>query len=451
MALDLIIRNGTLVTPTGQHEADIGVRDGRFVAIEPRGALREPAAEDVDATGLHVLPGVIDGHVHFREPGLELQETWLTGTRAAVMGGVTTALDMPNNLPPTDTVERAHAKLALAARSAYCDFGTFGLVGPSGASVADLVGTGLLVGLKVFLGPTTGGLSAPGDDGLRTALTSAREASMRVAFHAEDRSVIAARETGLRAALRTDVGAHLESRPPDAEVTAIDHAARLLHETDAAGHVLHLSSADGLAAVAAWRARGCDLTCETTPHHALLDKDVYDRFGGVAKANPPLRGGGHASALVEALADGRIDCLASDHAPHLLADKQRESIWDVPAGIPGVETLLPLMLSEVAAGRLTLERLVALTAEGPARTWNLWPRKGTVSAGADADLTLVNLQRRGVIRAAELHGKNNVTPFEGWPTRGAPVATIVRGRVVMRDGELLVEPGWGQAVTRRSS
>lgn len=445
----LIVRNGTLVTASDRREVDIGIADGRIAAIVPRGELPLPADEVIDASGLHIIAGLIDGHVHFREPGLEHEETWLTGTRAAVMGGVTTVLEMPNTLPPTDTAERARAKLDLAARSAYCDFGMLGLVGPSIEPLATLVEPGLVVGLKVFLGPTTGGLSAPGNDDLRRALVTARDAGLRVAFHAEDRSIVEGAEERLRAEGRTDSLAHLESRPITAELAAIDRIGRLLEETGAAGHVLHVSSRDGLEAIDRWAGRA-DLTSEVTPHHALLSRDVY-RDGGLARVNPPIRGEPHSSALLAALVDGQFEVVASDHAPHLADDKRDGSIWDVPSGFAGVETLLPLLLTHaVDFAGMSLERLTNVTAAGPASIWRL-ARKGWVRQGFDADLTLVDLDREGVISADRLHGKNNATPFEGWRTRGAPVATIVRGRVVMRDGQLLAEPGWGRPVTRGSS
>ncbi|MEP7158062.1 MAG: dihydroorotase family protein [Chloroflexota bacterium] len=450
MATDLLVRNVTVVAASGRRVTDIAIAGGRIAGLLAPGSTPfVPAVETIDASRLFALPGLIDGHVHFRSPGLEHEEDWLTGTRAAVFGGVTTVLDMPNTVPPTDSVDRAREKLALADASAYCDFGLFGLVGEGSDSVADLAGSGLVVGLKVFLGLTTGGLAAPDDDGLRRALIAAAASGLRVAFHAEDRAIIADAEAGLRAADRMDAIAHLESRPVEAEVAAIDHAGRLLAETGAAGHVLHLSSAAGLARVAAWRQRGVDLTCEVTPHHLLLGKDAYE-LGGLAKVNPPIRGEPDASQLLAALSGGQLDCVASDHAPHTAADKSRPNIWDVSAGFAGVETLLPLMLNAVNDGRLSLERLVHATSEAPAKTWGLWPRKGAIAVGADADLTLVDLDRVGTIRAADLQGKNNLSPFEGRAMRGEVVLTIVRGHIVVRDGQLVGEPGWGQPLRTNS-
>jgi dihydroorotase len=444
VAIDLLIRNVTLVSPAGQRVVNIFIADGEFSAILAPGPLPfAPAGETINGTGLVALPGLIDGHVHFREPGLTHEESWLTGTRSAVFGGVTTVLDMPNTVPPTDSVERARAKLALAELSAYCDYGILGLVGESADKAGELAGSGLVVGLKAFMGPTTGDLPSPDEDQLSRALEHARVSGLRVAFHAEDRATI---DAARQAEQRSDAIAHLETRPARAEVIAIEHVARLLQAANARGLICHVSSALGLHTIESWRGEGVDISCEVTPHHVLLGREVYADFGGVAKVNPPIRGEPDSSALLAALADGRIDTIASDHAPHLAADKVRASIWDVPSGFAGVETLLPLMLTAVHDGHLSLERLVHATSEAPAKTWGLWPRKGSVEVGADADLTLVDLNRAGEIRAADLHGMNNASPFEGRATRGAVVTTIVRGKIVVRDGTLTGAPGWGRHV-----
>ena len=445
MAPDLVIRNGTLVSSSGRRRADVAIADGQISEIAA--TIDAAGVGDViDATDQFVLPGLIDGHVHFREPGLEHEETWLTGSRAAVMGGITTVLDMPNTVPPTDTADRARAKLALAARSAYCDFGIFGLVGESLDPLPELANSGLVVGLKVFMGPTTGGLRAPDDDGLRSALAIARQAALRVAFHAEEREMIEGFETALRESGRTDPLAHLEAREAS-EATAIAHIGGLLVQTRAAGHILHLSTQAGMEFVDQLRT-ALDLTSEVTPHHLLLERDVYATAGGVARVNPPIRGGEDAAALRAALADGHIDMVATDHAPHLADEKRRASIWDVPSGFAGVETMLSLLLTRgVHEGWMSLERLVAVTSEAPARIWGL-SQKGRVEPGADADLTIIDLDKPGTISAATLHGLNNLSPFEGWSTRGAAVTTIVRGRPVVRDGALVGEPGWGANVIR---
>jgi dihydroorotase len=441
---ELVITGGTLVTGAGRRRADVGINGGRFAAFAGTGALAASAKEVIDAAGQFVLPGLVDGHVHFRQPGLEAKEDWLTGSRAAVMGGVTTVLDMPNTVPPTADVTTARAKAELAAASAYCDFGLIGLLGADNADdLTGLLGSGLVRALKVFLGPTTGGLTAPDDAGLERGLSAARQAGLRVVFHAEESAIIERGEAQARRAGRHDALAHLVSRPAAAEVSAIERVGRLLERTGAAGHIAHLSSADGLAALEGWRERGTDLTCEVTAHHVFLGRGDYARMGSLVKCNPPVRGEPDGSALLAALADGRVDVVASDHAPHAPADKPGEDIWAAAAGIAGVETTLPLLLTAVSEGLLPLERLVAAFAEGPARLWGL-SDKGRLEPGADADVTIVDLARTSVIRGQNLHGKHGLTPFEGWHTMGAPVATFVRGRVVMRDGHLVGRPGWGK-------
>ena len=292
--VDLIVRNATLVTAAGRGAIDIAIDDKRFVALRPRGELQVSGKLEIDADGLVALPGVIDSHVHLREPGLEHEEDWLTGTRAAVMGGVTTVLDMPNTVPPTDTVERARHKRALADASAYCDFGIFGLLFDRPNDALQLINEGLVVGLKAFMGPTTGNLGPPGDESVRAALA---KSGWRVSFHAEDEWEIESEIEALPDRGRDRAQAHLASRTVEAEVLAIDHVAQIVLESGGAGHVAHVSSIDGLRRIASWAAKGADLTCEVTPHHMLLDLDVYESFRGVAKVNPPIRGRHHACLL----------------------------------------------------------------------------------------------------------------------------------------------------------
>ena len=440
---DLIVRNGTLVTGDGRRPADIAIRHGLVAAVEEHGRLISHATSELDATGRFVLPGLIDGHVHFRQPGLEHKETWLTGTRAAVMGGVTTVLEMPNTIPPTDSLAAVEAKLGLAQAQAYCDYGLLGLLGADNqALLADLLAAPAVVGLKAFLGPSTGELAPPPNDVLGAGLSLSAAAGRRVAFHAEDAALVgaAAKGNGL---------AHLASRPVAAEVSAIDRVGQLLAETGAAGHILHLSSAEGLAAVRRWRTAGVDVSCEVSAHHCFLSADDYDRLGGLMVCNPPIRAAGQGDALLAGLADGVVDCIASDHAPHTPADKTGADGRPVAPGINGIETTLPLFLTRgVDAGRLTLERLVEAFAERPAQLWGLWPRKGSTAVGADADLTIVDLDRRATIRGAGLHGMHHLTPFDDWPVRGTAVAAIVRGRLVMQEGRLVGEPGWGRPIAR---
>lgn len=442
---DLVVRNGTVVSPDALMQADLAIRDGRFVAIADRGALdlRAPGlegAEVVDASGLHLLPGVIDAHVHFREPGLEHKEDWSSGSEAAVMGGVTTVLEMPNTIPPTDSGDRVREKQRLAEGRSWVDFGLFGLLARGGLERMRPMAEASVVGFKCFLGDTTGALPAPDETELLAALREAASLGLRVGFHAEDRAIIAPLVEAAQAAGRTDALAHGETRPIEAEVAAIARACRLAADARAAIHVHHLSSMAGLSAVEAGRAQGVDITAEVTPHHLLLSTDDIEHLGSVTRVNPPLRSPGEAAALMQSLVKGGIEMVASDHAPHTRAEKSGRDVWQVSPGFSGVEILVPLLLTAVQLGQLTLQDVVRVTSEGPARAWGIHPRKGAIAVGSDADLTLVNLSREGVIDQDRLHGKESVTPFHSHQTVGTPVITIVRGRVVMRDGQLVDSP-----------
>ncbi len=439
--LDLIVEHGTLVSDSAMYAADLGIAQGRIAAIAAPGALDQPAARRLDASHRFVLPGVVDGHVHFREPGLEYKEDFGTGSRAAVMGGVTTVLEMPNTRPPTATAALVEAKRELAEAKAYCDFGLYGLLADDNVDELAPMARAGVVGYKCFLGESTGSIPPPDNGTLLEALGVAQTVGLRVGFHAEDSQILQHLIRRHRAEGRTDPLAHLDSRPWIAEVEAIQRVALFAQYTGARIHIFHLSSSQGLATIESWRARGVDITTEVTPHHAWLSADDAERVGNLLRINPPVRERGHGEALLAALVDGRIDAIATDHAPHTLAEKAGANVWEVTSGFVGVETSVSLFLSyAVKVGRMTLPQFVRAASTGPARTWGLYPRKGALQVGADADLTIVDLDRPGTVDAARLHGKNNPTPFEGFPLTAQPVATVVRGRVVMLDGSLVGSP-----------
>jgi dihydroorotase len=299
-----------------------------------------------------------------------------------------------------------------------------------------------VVGFKCFLGQSVGDIPAPDDGVLLDALARSAALGLRVAFHAENDQILQHRTRALRAAGRHDVLAHLDGRPALAEVESIQRVALFAAETGARIHILHLSSQEGLATVEEWRSRGVDVTCEVTPQHCFLSADDVARLGSIARINPPIRASGHGAALLDGLARGVVNSIATDHSPHLASEKLHVDIWQALSGFAGVETSLRLFLTlAVSTGRLTLSQLVRATSEKPARVWGLYPRKGVIRVGSDADLTLVDLEREDTIEAARLHGKNNLSPWEGVRTRGLAVGTVVRGRVVMRDGALCLAPG----------
>jgi dihydroorotase len=447
-AFDLVVRNGTLVTSRQISSADIGVIGERIAAIAAPGDLDAEARATLDATGRYVLPGVIDGHVHFREPGLEYKEDLGTGSRAAVMGGVTTVLDMPNTLPTTSTAELVEQKRRLAESKAYCDFGLYGLMVQDSIEQLAAMAEAGVVGFKCFLGRSTGDIGPPDDGRLLDGMSIIAGLGMRSAFHAENDAIMQHRIRKLRAAGRTDPLAHVESRPVLAEVESIQRVGLFASHTGAKIHILHLSSGPGLRAIEEWRGKGVDITCETTPQHCFLTSDDMATLGPILRINPPVREPGHGDALLSGLASGAVTAIATDHSPHLRSEKLHDDIWQAVSGFTGVETSLRIFLTYgVHAGRLTLQQLVRATSEGPARAWGLFPRKGALEVGSDADLVVVDLSLEDVIEERRLHGKNNLTPFEGRRTRGAPVATVVRGQVVMRDGEL-VGPPRGRMVPR---
>lgn len=441
--VDLVIWNGTVVTPEAETAADVAIDDGRFVAIAPRGSLDVQADEEFDATGFHVLPGVIDGHVHFREPGFEHKEDWRTGSTAAAFGGVTTVLDMPNTDPKTDSADAVEQKRRLAEEKSHVDFGIVGLLVQDNVPALRALADAGVVGYKCFLGETVGNIPAPDDGMLLDGLREIAATGLRIGFHAENAEIIRHRVARLKREGRTDPQAHVDARPPIAEVEAIQRMGLYALHCGTRIHIFHLSSREGLEAIDAWRARGVDITCETAAHYVFKTAEEMDRLGVRLKVNPPVRWGreGHGDALLAGLRDGRVDQIATDHAPHTAEEKLTGDAWTAMSGFPGVETSLSSFLTHgVHAGRMSLRELVRATSEGPARTWGIYPQKGAIRIGSDADLTIVDLEREGVIRDEALHSKNAVTPYDGDPVKGLPVATIVRGQFVLRDGAIVGPP-----------
>lgn len=438
---DLVITNGTVVTSDAMFPADLAINEGRFVAIAEPGGLGLDAAEVYDAAGKYVLPGVIDGHVHFREPGWEYKEDFGSGSRAAVMGGVTTVLDMPNTKPPTDNPEHVELKRRLAEEKSYCDFGILGLLVQENVAELQPMARSGVVGYKCFLGETVGNIPAPDDGMLLDGLREVAATGLRIGFHAENNQIMQhlirqAKESG-----RTDALAHVDTRPALAEVESIQRMGLFAKHTGTKIHIFHLSSRDGLKMIDEWRAKGVDITTETGAHYSFLTSEDMRTLGSMLRMNPPVREPGHGDALVAGLADGRVTAIATDHSPHTKEEKLNDNIWIAISGFAGVETSVRLFLTyAVHANRMTLQQFVRASSEGPAKTWSLYPRKGAIQLGSDGDLTIIDLDQEGVIREAELHGKNNANPFEGHKTRGRAVATIIRGRIVMRDGELTGPP-----------
>lgn len=444
--LDLVLSGGTIVDTETRARADIAIRDGIIVAIGAPETM--PAArERVDVTGLHLIPGGIDVHVHFREPGYTHKEDWGTGTAAAAMGGVTTVFEMPNTHPPTRSVVELRQKQE-AARKACVDFGIYGLLAEDNLGELEALADAGVNAFKCFMGNTFGNLPSPSTGAMLEGFEIIAGTGLRISLHAETWSIMAHRQKRLMAAGRNDPLAHIAARPAVVAAEAVARAAILAEWTGARIHVLHISSALELPHLAAAKARGVDVTGETCPCYLLLDTRDYERLGSVIRVNPPVREASDAAAIWEALGSGLIDMIATDHAPHLPEEKRKAVIWEADCGFPGVETQMPLMLTQVAAGRLSLEQYVRISSFAPAKAFGLWPHKGRIGIGAHADIAVLDLDRRETIRAERLQSRGKITPFEGVETIGAPVHTLVRGRFVQRDRLLCADvAGWGRQVT----
>lgn len=432
-SFDLLLRGGTIVNHDGIGPADLGVRDGRIAAI---GDLTQASAGRVqDCTGLHLLPGVIDSQVHFREPGLDHKEDLETGSRAAVMGGVTTVFEMPNTSPQTTSPEALADKIRRGHHRMHCDFAFWvGGTHENAADVAELERLPGAAGIKVFIGSSTGSLLVEDDAGLTEILRRIRR---RAAFHAEDEAMLRERK-GLR--VPGDPSSHPVWRSPEAALKATQRLVRIARETGARIHVLHISTAEEMRFLAAHKDVA---TVELTPHHLTLDgTEAYARLGTLVQMNPPVRDAAHRDGLWWGLSQGVADVLGSDHAPHTLEEKAKP-YPDSPSGMTGVQTLVPIMLDHVAAGRLSLARFVDLTSAGPQRAFGL-ARKGRLALGYDADVTLVDLKRRETITNAWIASRCGWTPYDGTRVTGWPIGTVVRGQVVMWEGSLET-PSRGEA------
>lgn len=422
----LVIENATL--PDGRtRDVRVDSHDGTIDAV----GRSLDGSESLDAADHRLFPGMIDAHIHFREPGFSHKETWITGSQSAAAGGVTTVVDQPNTDPPTVTGAAYDEKAALAAQSCV-DYGINGGVTPAWEP-EELLARPLFALGEVFLADSTGsmGIEPP----LFTdAVERATERGVVVTVHAEDAEYF---DESVRD--RTDSDAWSAFRTPEAERAAVEHACTLGADHGATLHFAHASTPEAIDIAAT-----AGMTCEVTPHHLLLSRDDWTELGSLGRMNPPLRSEDRRQAVYERVADGTADIIATDHAPHNRQEKQG-SVWDVPSGVPGIETALPLLLEEARRGRLSYERVRDLTAANPARIFDL-PAKGRIEPGRDADLVLVDPDATREITAADLHTKCDWTPFEGW--EGVfPKWTMVRGRFAYRDGAF--EDTTGQNVRDR--
>jgi dihydroorotase len=431
---DLLIRGGMVATPSGIAAADVGVVGGKIAALGSLAGAK--AAEFYDAQGLHVLPGVIDTQCHFREPGNEHKEDLESGSRAAVLGGVTAIFEMPNTSPPTTTRAALEDKLARAANRMHCDYAFY--VGASPGNVgalAELERLPGVSGVKAFLGSSTGTLLLDQEQDILAAL---KAGNRRMAVHSEDEARLNARKD-LR--VKGDPRSHPLWRDAEVARLSTERVLRLARQAGRRVHVLHVTTEEELPLLAGARDVA---SVETTPQHlTLAAPECYERLGTYAQMNPPIRESRHREALWKAVNEGLIDVIGSDHAPHTREEKDK-TYPDTPSGMPGVQTLVTILLDQVNAGRMSLERFVDLTSAGAARIFSI-AGKGRIARGFDADFTIIDLKAKKTIENSWIASKCGWTPFDGMETTGWALATIIRGQIVMRDRALTL-PAKGQPV-----
>jgi len=437
MRYDLILKKGTIVTPEKSFSGDIAVTSGKIAAI---GNLDHDTADEIyDAENKHILPGIIDAHVHFRDPGLTEKEDFETGSIAAAMGGVTTVADMPNTIPVTSTVDRFNEKKKIALEKSYVDFALFALLSNDNLNEIEGLTKAGALGFKVFYGTSTGEIASPS---AKVLIQQIEKSSLRIGFHAESNDInvnftdIAKRETD------TPDGFWLDyARPVISEIKAIQEIISLVSDKKTKIHFHHITSYDSVTLITEARKKGYNITTEVCPHYLIFDANNFSH-----KVYPPIRDESHRTSLWESNNDGNIDMIASDHAPHTAAQKAIRG-WEAPAGLSGVETSVPLMLTEVNKGAISINDYARLSSEAPAKIWGIFPKKGSITQGADADFTIVDLNAKKIIKACGLHSKSKENPYDGMEVQGLPAATIIRGKFIMRDGELTGKKGYGEFVS----
>jgi allantoinase len=443
--IGLLIRGGTLVDEHSARRADVLIDDGQVqTVLEP--GQQVVADATIDATGLHVLPGAVDAHVHFNEPGRAHWEGFLTGTRAAAAGGITTVCDMPlNSAPPTLDARALADKRAAIADQAVVDYALWGGLVPGSLDCLAGLSEAGVVGVKAFLCDSGLPEYPPLDERtLAEAMRRCASLGLLLALHAEQHDVTHALGEAARASGRRDALAWAHSRPPETEVEAVASALELARATGVRLHFVHLSTAEAARRVAKARAAGMDVTCETCPHYLALDESDLLRLGALAKCAPPLRARAIVDDLWTCLVDGTLDYVASDHSPCPPEMKASDDIWTSWGGINGVQTLLAVLLHEGVYRRgLTLPRLVQLTSANPARRMGLFPRKGALLPGSDADVALVDVESDWTLRAEELLTRWPLSPFVGRDFHGAVRMTLLRARVAYHD-EWVARPGTGR-------
>ncbi|RKQ29279.1 allantoinase AllB [Oceanobacillus halophilus] len=454
MTYDMLIKNGNLVTSEEVRPGNIYVKDGK-IAVVTDGELPVEVKETIDANGLHVFPGFLDTHVHSRDPGATYKEDFFHSTQAAAAGGVTTIFEMPNTNPPINNVENFEKQVSNLSSKAFVDYGIWAIcLGHLNLKEYQSLKQAGVIGFKFFWGYAVHSKTfqlmynyksdmedviPPFTDGeVYEMFEEVAKTGQIFAIHAENNDLIQHLTQKVE-----DRNGHtyldlLEGRPNLAEELTIQSGIAMAKKTGARLHILHVSTAEGIEHIRQAQKDGYPITAETCPHFLFLSAEDYDRVGPQMKVYPPVKFKKDQEALWEALRDGTISLVCSDHAPHTEEEKDGD-LWSIPAGMCGVETLVPLMLNAVNEGKITIEDAARLLSEGPSELFSI-PNKGSLKPGTDADITIVDMNKESVIQREKLHSKSKVTAFDGFQVKGVPVQTIVRGNTVMKDGEILGNP-----------
>lgn len=451
MNADLYIKNAQVVTEDSVFQGGVLVHSGKIAEVVSGPAQRE-AAEVLDLDGKLLLPGLVDGHVHFNEPGRELWEGYRTGSMAAAAGGVTTVLDMPlNATPPTISKALLERKRQVVQRESVIDYAHWGGFVDNNLDALDEMNAEGVVGFKAFMSNSGVDFERLNDDLIYAGLLKMKDLGNLIGVHAENESVTAYLGSRFRAMGRTDRASWYESRPLEAELEAVERACFWARVTGGNLHVVHVSIPEGVRAIARAKAGGAHVSAETCPHYLFFDQDDFVRIGPAAKCAPPLRSRENVDALWDCVLEGLVDTIGSDHSPCTWDEKAKgmDNVWKAWGGISGIQTMLPALLTEGVHKRgLSLPALARMTSTNPARLFGLAPNKGAIRPGADADLAVVDLDKEWTLTADQLFYKNQFSAYVGYSFKGKVERTLVRGVTVYQDGKILAEPGFGKLLRR---
>ncbi|PIU58689.1 hypothetical protein COS86_08200 [Candidatus Bathyarchaeota archaeon CG07_land_8_20_14_0_80_47_9] len=445
MIADMVLVNAKVYMNKGIIDCSVAIDGGKIFKVGRETNMPKSDAR-FDLKNLLVLPGLIDAHVHLRDEGKAYKEDFYSGTAAAAAGGITTVLDMPNNNPVTMSVETLRNRIGIAEGKVLVNVGFYSEFPRDKSEIQGIVGEGA-VGFKLYMAEQVGGLDIHSDQAIIEAFKVAGSLGVLTATHAEDEQTLKRNEDKFKNIGRNDINAFLKAHSEDVEVKAIERLLKLAKQTDMHLHFCHVSTEAGMKTIIEAKKSGLPVTCEATPHHLFLSAGDLKRVGSLAVTMPPLRDKRDVDGLWEAVKNGWADVLGSDHAPHTLKEKEAESVWEVKVGIPGLETTLPLLLTEVRRGRISIGDVVRLMSENPSEIFKL-KNKGRLKEGNDADLTVVDLNRKYRVDASKFHSKAKFSPFEGREVEGKPVKTIVAGQLVMDDDEIVAKAGSGRIIRR---